>query len=74
MILKDRVAIITGAGSGIGRGGAEIMAREGAIVVVADLSPERSEETVEAITKAGGRAEARPNRRDRQRRPGTPDR
>ncbi len=60
MILRDRVAIVTGAGSGIGRGGAEIMAREGAIVVVADLSPERSEETVAGIVKEGGRAEARP--------------
>jgi len=60
MILKDRVAIVTGSGSGIGRGGAEIMAREGAIVVVADLSAERSDETVEIITEAGGRAEARP--------------
>ncbi len=60
MILQDRVAIVTGAGSGIGRGGAEIMAREGAIVVVADLSAERSEETVEIITRAGGRAQARP--------------
>jgi NAD(P)-dependent dehydrogenase (short-subunit alcohol dehydrogenase family) len=60
MILKDRIAIVTGAGSGIGRGGAEIMAREGAVVVVADLSPERSEETVAGIKAAGGRAEARP--------------
>jgi NAD(P)-dependent dehydrogenase (short-subunit alcohol dehydrogenase family) len=60
MILKDRVAIITGAGSGIGRGGAEIMAREGAVVVVADLSQERSDETVEIIAKAGGRAESKP--------------
>ena len=60
MILKDRVAIVTGAGSGIGRGGAEIMAREGAFVVVADLSPERSEETAEIINKAGGCAESRP--------------
>ncbi|NQV46884.1 MAG: SDR family oxidoreductase [Rhodospirillaceae bacterium] len=60
MILKDRVAIVTGAGSGIGRGGAEILAREGAIVIVADLSSERSDETALIITKAGGRAEARP--------------
>jgi len=60
MILKDRVAIVTGAGSGIGHGGAEIMAREGAIVVVADLSPERSEKAVASIVKKGGRAEARP--------------
>lgn len=60
MILKDRIAIVTGAGSGIGRGGAEILAREGAVVVVADLSRERSEETVAGIKAAGGRAEARP--------------
>ncbi len=58
MILKDRVAIVTGAGSGIGRGGAEIMAREGAHVVVSDLSADRAEETVEIIKKAGGSAEA----------------
>lgn len=58
MILKDRIAIVTGAGSGIGRGGAEIMAREGAYVVVSDLSAERAEETVELIRKAGGHAEA----------------
>ena len=58
MILKDRIAFITAAGSGIGRGGAEIMAREGALVVVSDLSIERAEETVELITKAGGSAQA----------------
>jgi NAD(P)-dependent dehydrogenase (short-subunit alcohol dehydrogenase family) len=58
MILKDRVAIVTGAGSGIGRGGAEIMAREGAHIVVSDLSAERSEETVTIIRNAGGSAEA----------------
>lgn len=59
MILKDRVAVVTGAGSGIGRGGAEIMAREGAHVVVSDLSADRAEETVEIIRKAGGSAEAK---------------
>ena len=60
MILQDRIAVITGAGSGIGRGGAEILAREGAHVVVADLSIDRSEETVEIIKKAGGSAETKP--------------
>jgi len=59
MILKDRVAIVTAAGSGIGRGGAEIMAREGAVVIATDLRPERAEETARRIHEAGGRAEAR---------------
>ena len=36
MILKDRVAIVTGAGSGIGRAGAVLLAREGATLVVLD--------------------------------------
>ncbi len=58
-ILQDRVAIVTGAGSGIGRAGAEILAREGAHVVVVDLAAERAEETVERIRAAGGRAEAK---------------
>jgi NAD(P)-dependent dehydrogenase (short-subunit alcohol dehydrogenase family) len=58
MILKDRVAIITGAGSGIGRAGAAILAREGAHVVVTDRRGEAAEETVEAIARDGGSAEA----------------
>ncbi|OUR76123.1 oxidoreductase [Alphaproteobacteria bacterium 46_93_T64] len=58
MILKDRIAIVTGAGSGIGRGGAQILAREGAHVIVSDLHRDRSEETVDLILKAGGGAEA----------------
>ena len=56
MILKDRIAIATGAGSGIGRAGAQIMAREGAKVVVADLRAEAGQETVDLITGDGGQA------------------
>src|SRR5688572_16445888 len=59
MILKDRVAIVTAAGSGIGRGGAEIMGREGAIVIATDLIGDRAEETAQRIRTAGGRAEGR---------------
>lgn len=58
MILKDRVAIVTGAGSGIGQAGAEIMAREGAHVVILDLDPERAQATAGRIAAAGGSAEA----------------
>jgi NAD(P)-dependent dehydrogenase (short-subunit alcohol dehydrogenase family) len=58
MILKDRVAIVTGAGSGIGRAGAQIMAREGAHVAVADRSAKGASETVAIIRDAGGSAES----------------
>jgi NAD(P)-dependent dehydrogenase (short-subunit alcohol dehydrogenase family) len=58
MILKDRVAIVTGAGSGIGRAGALIMAREGAHVVVADIDLANAEESVGRIADAGGSAES----------------
>ena len=56
MILDGRVAIVTGAGSGIGKAGALIMAREGAAVVVADRDPEAGAATAAAIGAAGGRA------------------
>ncbi|HEX9447652.1 MAG TPA: glucose 1-dehydrogenase [Dongiaceae bacterium] len=58
MILKNKVAIVTGAGSGIGQGGAKIMGREGALVVVVDRNPMAAEQTATAIRAAGGRAEA----------------
>ncbi len=59
MILQDRTAIVTAAGSGIGRAGSIAMAREGAFVVVTDRDVEAARKTVGLITQAGGRAEAR---------------
>ena len=56
MSLEGKVAIVTGAAQGIGRAIAEILARDGADIVVADLDPGRSQETVAAITKLGRRA------------------
>ena len=57
-ILNDRVAIVTGAGSGIGQAGAIALAREGAHVVVLDMSPEGCAQTLEFIKTVGGKAEA----------------
>ena len=56
MRLKDRVAVITGGGNGIGRATAIRFAEEGAAVVVGDLQGDSAAETVRLIESAGGRA------------------
>ncbi len=53
---NQKVAIVTGAGSGIGRATAELLARHGAKVVVSDINEAGGRETVEAIAAAGGTA------------------
>jgi len=58
MILEDRIAVVTGAGSGIGRAGALAMAREGAVVVIADRNEAAGWDTAATILSQGGRAEA----------------
>ena len=58
MRLEDRVAVITGAASGIGRACALEFAREGARVVVADVDLQGAEETVRRIAAQGGTAAA----------------
>jgi len=55
-LLEDKVGIVTGAGQGIGRAIAEVYAREGAKVVVADFNEAAGQETVDRITAAGGQA------------------
>ena len=57
-MLENKIAIVTGAGSGIGEASALRFAAEGAAVVVADIRAHRARQTVDAITEAGGQAVA----------------
>ncbi|CAG4885150.1 Uncharacterized oxidoreductase TM_0325 [Georgfuchsia toluolica] len=54
MRLKGKVAIVTGGAQGIGRAISTMFAREGAKVVIVDMDPSQSAETVDIIRKAGG--------------------
>ncbi len=54
MKLQDQVVFVTGGGSGIGLAICRALCQQGAIVVAADLIPERALETASIITDAGG--------------------
>lgn len=54
--LEGRVAIVTGGGRGIGRGIVQVLSREGASVVIADIDQENAQRTAAEIQQAGGKA------------------
>ena len=55
-IFRDKVAVVTGGGSGIGKALCERLAGFGANVVLSDINPETAEEVAEAIRNTGGKA------------------
>ena len=52
--IKGKRAVVTGAGQGIGRETALVLAQEGAVVCVSDINDSRGKETVEEICERGG--------------------
>ena len=56
MRLKDKIAIVTGGGSGFGEGIAKRFVEEGCKVIVNDLKPEGGERVAKALSSAGGQA------------------
>src|SRR5262245_37259612 len=58
MRFRDKVALITAAGSGIGRATAQIIGSEGGLVIGVDTDKARVEDAVAGIRRNGGRAEA----------------
>jgi NADP-dependent 3-hydroxy acid dehydrogenase YdfG len=57
-VLEGKIAWLTGAGSGIGRAGAQELAASGATTIISGRNQDGLDETVSLITKAGGKAEA----------------
>ncbi len=58
LLLENKIVIVTGAGAGIGQGSAEVLAREGATVIVSDINLVSAEETAQRIIAKGGKAMA----------------
>lgn len=56
MRLRDKVALITGSGGGMGKAAAELFAGEGASIIVTDVAADAGEETARSIREAGGKA------------------
>ncbi len=56
MRIKNKIAVITGAGSGQGRAAAVLFAKEGASIVACDWKPEAGDETVQQVKSDGGKA------------------